>query len=150
MAKFIVQQRGGNLKAANKAKLQAFIDGMPDGKNYTLSLEPVKSMKTLPQLGYWHAVVLPHAVDAFLQQGYDTLGEKDVVLNGRTWHFEVKTTEGSVDEQLRLLWMEDMEEDEIRSKANLTTEQMGNLIDFTLNWVAKNLQYSIPDPERTE
>ena len=143
MARFTVQNRGGKLCAANKPKLQAFIDGMPVGKNYTLTLEPVKAAKTLSQLGYWHATVLPHTVLALRQQGYDTLGE---VGFGR-YTAAISTNVYHADLLLKRMWATSIGVDGLPSKADMTTEQMSNLIDFALQWVAKNLQYAIRDPE---
>ena len=118
----------------------AWIAGVPDGFVASVTFVKQRKPKSNPQLGYWYAVLMPFAVRELREAGYDSLAEIKV---------EWETNDGHVDEMFKYLFAQAKGLPETPRKRNMSTEDMGQLIDFTMEWLAKNLHVIAPEPERT-
>lgn len=111
-----------------------------------VTLQMQRHPKTSAQLGYWYAVVLPFVCGALLEMGYDRLFSVSV----GDLSAGVKTTVDTVDLLLKTLFMVHTQADTLPLKRKMTDEQMSELIEFTIRWVAENLQVAVPPPTGVE
>jgi len=127
----------------NKPKVfRAYTSGLKDG-DYYATLHKVKgSSKTLEQLGYFHAVVVPTAHKQMIADGNRTVKFE---LNGRVK--ELPLTEDMVVEILKAVWAKNKGV-EVKSKADMTKLEASELIDISIEWCARFLHCSIPEPNK--
>jgi len=119
----------------------AYVKGLKDG-NYYLTLHKAKgSPKTLEQLGYFHAVIVPTAHKQMLADG------------NRTVKFEIEDkvkelplTEDMVVVMLKEVWAKTMGV-KIKSKRDMTISEASELISISIEWCARYLHCSIPEPD---
>ena len=120
----------------------AYAKGLKDG-NYYLELHKVKgSPKTLEQLGYFHAVVVPTAYKQMVEDGNDTVIFE---MDGRKK--ELRLTEDMVVEILKEVWAK-ANGVEVKSKADMTKAEASELISISIEWCARYLHCTIPEPEK--
>jgi len=122
---------------------KAFVSKLVDGDTVELKIMKQGRTKTTPQLGYWYGVLVPFAVNALRDLGHYTVF--DVSVCG--FSTGVKTDKDTVDLLLKTLYRSHVNELEVPLKRNMTTKQMGDLIDFALKWLAENLGVYCPTPE---
>lgn len=103
-----------------------------DGQWVRVTLEPVaKQHKTLKQLGYYFAVILPAVHRELLRQGYDCMG--------------VPITQSQADEIIKH-YCGRIDGNEIILKRNMSKEQATRFIDNCIRWSAEVLNIAIPEP----
>jgi len=120
----------------------AWVDGLPDGQVVEMDLRRRRQAKTLPQLAYWHGPLMQCAVESLLEAGYDTLPNFEI--DGE----EVETTRETVDLWLKVRFKKRKNLKAVPLKRNMSVEIMGELIDFTVMWLAKDMGVVAPDPDR--
>ena len=119
---------------------QAYVQGKPDG-DYYLELHKAKGPpKTLQQLGYYYAVVLPCAYRGMLEAGNDTM-----VINIGERQKEVPITQDVVDDMLKQIWAT-YKGVNVKSKADFSIDEASELIDISIRWCARYLGVVIPPP----
>lgn len=117
----------------------AYVKGLKNG-NYFLTLHKVKgSPKTLEQLGYFHAVVVPTVFKQMVEDGNDTV---IFDMGGRTK--ELLLTEEMVVEILKEVWAKSKGV-KVKSKADMTIGEASELISISIEWAARYLHCSIPE-----
>lgn len=114
----------------------AYAKGLPDGDYYTEIHRAKGPSKTLQQLGYYYAVIVPTAYTAMKELGHD---EYTVFIAGRTKVLPLCTE--VVDYILKdaCAWEE-------KSKAKMSMEECSNFIDRCIRWCARYLSCVIPPP----
>lgn len=118
----------------------AYVKGLKDG-NYYLTLHKVKGpLKTLEQLGYFHAVVVPAAFRQMVEDGNDTV---KFMIDGKTK--ELPLTEDMVVVILKEVWAK-TKGVKVKSKADMTIPEASELISVSIEWAARYLHCSIPEP----
>jgi hypothetical protein len=122
---------------------RAFLNNLKEGDTVEVSLKKQRRKKTNPQLGYWYGILIPFAVDALREAGHNTLFEVSVG-NLKTG---VSTDKETVDLLFKVLFKTHASADKVPQKRNMTTEQMSELIDFALKWLAENLGVFAPTPK---
>ena len=127
----------------NKPKVfRAYTSGLKDG-DYYATLHKVKgSPKTPEQLGYFHAVIIPTAHKQMIADGNRTVKFE---LNGRVK--ELPLTEDMVVEILKEVWAKETGV-KVKSKADMTIAEASKLIDISIEWCARYLHCSIPEPSK--
>ena len=127
-------------------KYQAWVWGLKDDDTVQVTFKLNKPSKTIRQLGYYHAVLLPHAASALLNLGHDTLFNIDLgdLSTG------VETNEETVDIFLKTLFKMHKGLDKLPLKRNMNVDEMGQLIDFAINWIAVSLGVYVPTPDDKE
>lgn len=117
-----------------------YAKGLKDGAYYA-TLQKVKgSSKTREQLGYFHAVVVPTVFKQMIEDGNDTV---TFDMDGRTK--ELHLTEEMVIEILKEVWAKSKGV-EVKSKADMTKAEASELISISIEWAARYLHCSIPEP----
>lgn len=122
---------------------KAWVKRVEDGQTVEAKFKENRPMKTLPQLGFYHAVMLPFAVEAFLEMGYDVLyvaspfGEKD----------EEKTTVDSMDKYFKGLYQTYKGLTKRPRKRDMTVDEFSEFISFLLKWMAEKPGIYCPTPE---
>ena len=144
-ARFNYEKRDGCLHLSN---LQwrvygAWVDGLPDGQIVDAEFRRHRHPKTKAQLGYWYGVLMHVASDALLEAGYDTLFD---VAVGKL-KTGVATTPDTCDLLFKTLFAASRQMDHAPQKRAMTDGQMGELIDYTKDWLARNLGVIAPLPE---
>lgn len=126
----------------NKPKVfQAYTSGLKDGDYYT-TLHKVKgSPKTLEQLGYFHAVVVPTILKQMIEDGNDTVKFE---MDGKVK--ELPLTDDMVVVILKEVWAKSKGV-KVKSKADMTKLEASELIDVSIEWSARFLHCSIPEPK---
>ena len=127
----------------NKPKVfRAYTKGLKDG-NYYATLHKVKgSSKTLEQLGYFHAVVVPTAHKQMIADGNRTVKFE---IGGRVK--ELPLTEDMVVVMLKEIWAKSKGV-KVKSKADMTILEASELIEISIEWAAQYLHCSIPEPDK--
>lgn len=122
----------------------AYVKGLKDG-NYYSTLHKVKgSPKTLEQLGYFHAVVVPTAFKQMVEDGNDTV---KFIIDGK--EKELPLTEDMVVVILKEVWAK-TKGVKVKSKAGMTISEASELISISIEWCARYLHCSIPDAEEVK
>lgn len=118
-----------------------YVKGLKDG-DYCITLRKAKgSPKTLEQLGYFHAVVVPTVFKQMVEDGNDTVSFD---IGGRIK--ELPLTEDMVVEILKEVWAKSKDV-KVKSKADMTITEASELISISIEWAARYLHCSIPEPE---
>lgn len=140
MAEVKLKKSGGKLVHLDPAEYQAFVDSVPEG-HFVIAVLASGEPKTMPQLGLWYGSdgILSHALAAFEQQGIGTLGELKEKLE-----IDMQIERYSADMLFKRLWYASRLKPGVPSKASMTMKELSGLIDFTKDWVARNLDYIIP------
>lgn len=116
----------------------AYLAGLPDG-NYYLTLTKRKGApKTLEQLGYYYAVIIPTVYQQLVEDG----NERFVVKIGSKFK-EVPLTKDVVD-----LMLKDTCAFEEKSKAKMSMQECSEFIDRCIRWAARWLSCVIPPPDK--
>ena len=113
----------------------AYWQGQPDGSQsatFSKSVAP----KTLPQMAYYYAVIVPAALKEMIAAGNDTYR---VEVGGGTKEF--KTDKEMVDKILK-------DACHVKSKGRMSIEEASEFIDRCIRWCARYLGCVIPDPDK--
>ena len=138
--KFYGKIKNGNWNLTRWTVFHAFAKGQPDG-DYYIELHRAKGPpKTLQQLGYYYAVVLPTAYRAMVELGNDTM---TIAIGGGVK--EVPLSQDVVDSILKQVWAT-RKGCEVKSKAKFSIEEASELIDWSIQWCARYLGCVIPSP----
>lgn len=121
--------KDGRLVLNNEAYFRTIIRGYRDTKLVRIILEPARGTKTLAQLGYYHGVVLTEIA----RHTGSTVEELDDVFKAMFLSKSMKWRDGELVT--------------IRSKAELTSDEMGEFIDQVLGEAAE-LGIEIPEPDK--
>ena len=147
--RFYLNIKGGKWWYCDKSLVEAYMSGQPDGRYYFDLSKDKGAPKTSPQQGYYYGVVIPHTLKALKEQG-----NEDIVLSigqaGRGYGQGFKhlpLIKENVDDMLKQLW-ETKNDCEIKSKAGFSLDEYSELIDVSIQWVAKYLSYVIPPPDK--
>lgn len=127
----------GRFKLNRKSVWQAYLAGLPDGNYYLTFTKRKGAPKTLEQLGYYYAVIIPTVYNQMVEDGH----ERFVVKVGAKFK-EIPLTTDVVD----LLLKESCAFDE-KSKAKMSKEECSQFIDRCIRWAARWLSCVIPPPE---
>ena len=123
--------------------MSTFVNKLENGDTVEVKIKKQGRKKTNPQLGYWYGVLIPFAVDALREAGHDTLFDISV----GDFKTGVATNKETVDLLFKTLFMHHASEKNLPLKRNMTTQQMSDLIDFALKWMAENLDAFCPTPK---
>ena len=117
-----------------------YVKGLKNS-DYYITLQKVKgSPKTHEQLGYFHAVVVPTCFKQMVEDGNDTV-TFDVAGGTK----EIPLTEDMVVEMLKEIWAK-YKGVKVKSKADMTKTEASELISISIEWAARYLHCSIPEP----
>ncbi len=124
----------GNLDWVAIGKL---VSGYKNGQKCKLSIVKVSKPKSLEQLGYYYAVILPQAVEAFAEnEDYSLLikvGDKEI---------EVELTLENMDNFLKLRYA--AMTGEFVNKAEMNMAECSAFEDFCIKWLATWLNCHVP------
>ena len=146
-ATFIFEKAGSRLRLCGKAQqnmYDAWLDSVPDGLILSVVYSKKRHEKTLSQLGYWYGVLMPFGCEVLREAGYDELFEVGV----GELKAGVETTPNTTDLLFKTLFAAHKSLKGMPLKRDMTDEEMGQLIDFTMAWLAKNLGAVAPEPEK--
>lgn len=146
-AKFLMEKVGDTLRfcgTIQRRLYDAWKAGLPDKQIVEATFAKQRHEKTLAQLGYWHAVLMPFACQELRAAGWNDLGETRV---GK-FIVPIETTGASTDILFKTLFGASRKLGHAPLKRNMSTVEMAQLIDFTMDWLAKNLGVIAPQPER--
>lgn len=120
----------------------AYTQGIGDGNYYIVIQKRKGSAKTLSQLAYFHAVVVPTVHKQMIEDGNRTVKFE---MDGRVK--ELPLTEDMVVVILKEIWAK-KKGVKVKSKANMTKLEASELIDISIEWSARYLHCSIPEPSK--
>lgn len=146
-AKFFMQKTGGKLEFCGQQQKRlyaAYVEGLDGGQVIEASFQKRRHAKTSAQLGYWYGVLMPFCCDELRAAGHDELFAVAV----GSLSTGVATTPDTTDLLFKTLFAAHKQLDKAPLKRAMTDEQMGELIDFTMEWTAKNLGAVAPQPEK--
>lgn len=131
---------GDRFRLNRKEVWWAYCKGLKDGKYY-LELHKAKGPpKTLEQLAYYYAVIIPTAYKQMVEDGNDSI----IVKIGGGF-IEVPLTEEVVDRLLKEQCAK-FDGKKVTNKADMTIEQASEFIDKCIRWCAEKLHCVIPEP----
>ena len=134
------KQPDGTLHVINRKIMVDDIARLPKG-NYTLTIEKYRKAKSLPQLGYYFACLLPAFRNAALNQGweFESLEEVDIYLKSLFADREIANKHTG--EMIKIPAL----------KRNMSTTEMMVFINQVRDWSSEFLGVYIPGPnEQTE
>jgi len=113
------------------------LDRIPNGEKGYMSIHKEGKPKSLQQLAYYYAVILPTAFKAFRDSGNFTLTlsfkDKDTVVD---------LTEATVDIFLKIRYAQRL--GEYKDKADMTMAECSAFEDWSIQWLATWLNCQIP------
>ena len=121
---------------------EAFVETVKPDETVRVSFRIEKAGKSNPQLGYWYAVLLPFARDAFIEAGHDTIFDSSAC----GLSVGIATTTDTVDLLFKTLFKEHAGLTALPKKRDMDVSEMSKLIDFALKWLAENLGAFAPVP----
>jgi len=150
--KIFMEMKDGRLEfcGGQQAVYEKTLKGVQDKTILELLLQDRKHTKTRPQLNYWYGVLMPFAVEQFLEAGYNELfGVRNVyfVDDGNSIDVGIETTITTVDLLFKRLYQLHKQLPTLPMKRDMTDEQMSELISWTLDWIAKNFEVAAPTAE---
>jgi hypothetical protein len=132
---FYISVKNGKIEISNtvRATMEAFFKGQKDCTGFLRWHKTTnRTPKTLEQLGYYYAVILPTACQGLKEAGHEVMGipptkdQTDAILK----HFCAVVREGG----------------EIVNKRDMTKMECMEFITNCIVWCAKNLGCVIPEP----
>lgn len=102
-----------------------------------------RRMKTLPQLSYYHGVMLPFAVEGFRELGHDVLYVSSLFGEGG----EIKTTSDSMDIYFKDLFQVHKGLDKQPRKRDMAIDEFSEFITFLLKWLVEKPGLYCPTPK---
>ena len=131
-----IKEPGRPFRIVNNKDLKKELEDLPNGR-YRLTIEKWRKNKSLPQLGYYYACVLPMFHSAALAQGWEftSLDELDVYLKSQFANREIinKHT-GEIIEVPEL-------------KRDMTTTEFSTFVNQVRDHCSEFLGVYIPEPE---
>lgn len=127
----------GRFKLNRKPVWQAFLAGLQNGNYYLTITKRKGEPKTIPQLAYYFAVIIPTVYQQLIDDG----NERFVIKIGNRFR-EVPLTKDVVD-----LMLKEACAFEEKSKAKMSKEECSAFIDRCIRWAARWLGCVIPEPE---
>ncbi len=138
---FYGQIKNGRFRLNRNNVFKAYAKGLRDGayyfKLYKLKGEP----KTLPQLAYYYAVIIPTVFKQMTDDGNDTF---TVNIAGR--NKEIPLTMDVVNDILKLSCAK-FDGKNVTNKADMTKEEASEFITDCIRWAARYLHCVIPEPK---
>jgi hypothetical protein len=132
---------GGVFRLNRPKVFDAYVLGQKDG-NYHIVIHKTKgSPKTLEQLGYYYAVIVPTAFKAMVENGCE---EIFVNICGRSK--SIPLTEDTVDLLLKETCAK-FDGKNVTNKAKMSKEECSRFIDKCIRWCARYLSCVIPPPD---
>jgi len=143
--KFYLYKSGSKLefRPYHEDIYRAWVDKIEEGQTVEAKFKENRPMKTLPQLGYYHAVMLPFAVEGFLELGHDVL----YVASVFGCDDEEKTTVDSMDKYFKGLYQGYKGLKKRPRKRDMTVDDFSEFISFLLKWMAEKPGIFCPTPE---
>ena len=122
---------------------RAWVQSLDAKQIVEVTFEKRRHAKTNPQLGYWYGVLMPFAVQELREAGYDTLFDVSIgdLKTG------VETNKDTCDLLFKTLFKAHKQMPDMPLKRDMSDAEMSELIDFALQWLAKNLGAVAPVPE---
>jgi hypothetical protein len=130
------KEAGKAFRVINSKILKEELSNLPNGK-YRLTIEKYRKNKSLPQLGYYYACVLPIFHRAALDAGWEfaSIDELDIYLKSQFANRElINKNTGEVIEIPAL-------------KRDMTTTEFSTYVNQVRDHCAEFLGVHIPDPE---
>ena len=144
---FYLEKRKGKLHLISPMQQQmynAVVGRYKEGVLVEMTLKISRPEKTKAQLGYWYGVLMPFACSELREAGYDELCDITV---GKL-KVGMETNPITTDLMFKTLFRTHKVLKHLPLKRSMTDEEMSQLIDFTLVWLAKNLGVVAPEPEK--
>ncbi len=132
-----VFERFGNL---NWSLVSTQLDSWRDGQDGYLSITKKGKSKSREQLGWYYAVILPVAFEAFKDNGDFTL-----TLNYKDKSIKVDLTKETVDMFLKLRYADVI--GEYKDKENMLMAECAAYEDWCVKWLSVWLNCHIPPPD---
>ncbi len=133
----------GNRLLLNRPEVYwAYCAGLKDGDYYLKIFKQKGPAKTIEQLAYYYAVIVPTAFAQMIEDGNDTF----VVKIGKQFK-EVPLTKEIVDDLLKEACAK-FEGKQIILKRNMSKEEASMFIDNCIRWCARWLGCVIPEPDK--
>ena len=120
----------------HQSVFDSYWQGQPDG-NQSATFDKSVAPKTLPQMAYYHAVIVPEALKGMIASGNDTY---EIKVGGGVKEF--KMDEVMVDKILKGAC-------QVKSKGRMSIEEASEFIDRCIRWCARYLGCVIPDASPT-
>lgn len=138
---FMCSKQDDKLVLSQPEVYRAYVKGLKDG-DYAITINKPAKPKTIPQLGYYYAVILPTVFDEMLSQGNDTI---TVVINDELFNFPL--TKRNIDTYLLKPKCARVREGHHIDKSDMTIDEAMMFIDNCIRWAAEYLGCVIPDPD---
>jgi len=125
------------LSGLNWTALAKILESWKDGQKGNLAVTKEGKPKSPEQLGYYYAVILPEALDAFRENG-----DFSLCLEAKGKRFEVELTKANVDQFLKLRYAE--YSGKYVDKAEMSMAECSFYQDWCIKWLATWLGCQIP------
>lgn len=132
---FYCYNEKGKFHWHHQGVFDSYWQGQPDG-NQSATFDKSVAPKTLPQMAYYHKIIVPEALKAMIASGNDTY---KVEVGGGVKEFLMDDV--MVDKILKGAC-------HVKSKARMNMEEASEYIDRCIMWCARYLGCAIPEPDR--
>jgi len=121
-----------------------YTEGLKKGK-YIVGVKQQRGPgKTMAQLAYYYAVILPTAYRQMVEDGNDTL---KITIDGRITEFDL--TEDLVDTMFKKKWAKKTGQKKA-FKRDMSKQECSEFMDYIIKWCALYLHAVIPPPTTEE
>ena len=117
--------------------IKCLLDGWKDGQEGYITFHKQSKPKSREQLGYYYAVIIPHAVKAFRQNE-----DFSLMVEGNNNRYELELTKDNMDLFLKTRYA--AMTDKYMDKSEMDMTECAAYEDWCIKWVAKWLDYQIP------
>ena len=135
--RFYIKINNGKWSFNRGQVFDAYVQGQQDGDYYIEMHKTKGPSKTMEQLGYYYAVIIPTVYRQLVEDGHE-----DFVINIGGKFKEVPLTTDVVD----LLLKESCAGPD-KSKAKMSKQECSEFIDKCIRWAARWLSCVIPPPD---
>jgi hypothetical protein len=131
-----IKEVGKSFRIVNSKILKQELNGLLKGR-YRITIDRWRKDKSLPQLGYYHACVLPLFMQHLIDAGYEFTSIEEVDAFAKSRFADTEILNRNTGEIVYIPAL----------KRNMTTVEMMTFIDKIRDWDAEYLGGMIPDPE---
>ena len=122
-------------------RIMEYLVKLKVGQNGYIDVIKQKNPKTLPQLAYYHGVIIPAMVDAFVDNGDFSLA---IEIKGN--RVEIELTRDNLDQFLKTRYA--AFSGSYMDKVEMSDAQMSSYISWVIKWSREWLNCNIPEPEK--
>jgi len=140
------------LRDLDQNQFQVYFEPFKEGTWFNIHITKAQKPKTLEQLGYYHAVIIPTVNLALIEHGYTmTVFGAEVPIDKKQTDKLIKYFCARLDDEgnLQIHDPTNYPFRKVMDKRNMSRQQVSQLIDNAIKWANSVLRCQVPEPTKT-